>query len=62
MPGARGWYTPGVDQALPDQLAILELVTGRLDAAGIPDMVTGAIAGGHYGPPRMTRLLEEAEA
>ena len=41
-----------------DQLSVLKLVTGRLDAAGIPYMVTGSIAAGHYGQPRMTRDID----
>jgi hypothetical protein len=38
-----------------DQLAVIKLVTRRLDAAGVDYMVTGSIASGHYGQPRMTR-------
>lgn len=41
-----------------DQLSVLKLVTGRLDAARIPYMITGSIAGGHYGHPRMTRDID----
>ena len=41
-----------------DQLSILKLVTSRLDAAGISYMVTGSIAAGHYGQPRMTRDID----
>ena len=41
-----------------DQLSILKLVTARLDAAGIPYMVTGSIAAGHYGQPRFTRDID----
>ena len=41
-----------------DQLSVLKLVTGRLDAAGIPHMITGSIAAGHYGQPRMTRDID----
>lgn len=41
-----------------DQLSVLKLVTGRLDAAGIAYMVTGSIAAGHYGQPRMTRDID----
>lgn len=41
-----------------DQLFVLKLVTGRLDAAGISYMVTGSIAAGHYGQPRMTRDID----
>lgn len=42
----------------PDQLAVLKQVTGGLDAAGIPYMITGSIAAGHYGHPRMTRDID----
>ena len=41
-----------------DQLSVLKLVTGRLDAAAIPYMITGSIAIGHYARPRMTRDID----
>jgi predicted nucleotidyltransferase len=41
-----------------DQLSVLKLVTGRLDAAQIPYMINGSIASGHYGHPRMTRDID----
>ena len=41
-----------------DQLGVLKLVTGRLAGAGIPYMVTGSIAAGHYAQPRMTRDID----
>lgn len=41
-----------------DQLSVLRLVTGRLDAVGLSYMITGSIAGGHYGQPRMTRDID----
>jgi hypothetical protein len=41
-----------------DQLSVLKLVAARLDTAGIPYMITGSIAAGHYGQPRMTRDLD----
>jgi hypothetical protein len=41
-----------------DQLAVLKQVTARLDAAGIPYMLTGSIAAGVYGQPRMTRDID----
>jgi hypothetical protein len=47
-----------VSEPLQDQLSVLKLVTGRLDSARIPYMVTGSIAGGHYGHPRMTRDID----
>ncbi len=43
---------------LQDQLSVLKLVTARLEAGGIPHMVTGSIASGHYGQPRMTRNID----
>jgi hypothetical protein len=43
---------------MSDQLAVLKLVAARLDAAGIPYMITGSIAAGHYGQPRMTRDID----
>ena len=41
-----------------DQLSILKLVAAGLDVAGIHFMITGSIAAGHYGQPRMTRDIE----
>ncbi len=41
-----------------EQLALLELVVSRLDAAGIPYMVTGSIALAVYAMPRMTRDID----
>jgi hypothetical protein len=41
-----------------DELAVLKLVTVRLDAAGIPYMLTGSLASGHYAEPRMTRDID----
>lgn len=43
---------------VPDQLAVLKLVTARLDEAGIDYMLTGSIASGHYAQPRMTRDID----
>lgn len=40
---------------MTDQLDVLALVTARLDSAGIAYMVTGSMAAGFYGQPRMTR-------
>jgi hypothetical protein len=40
-----------------DQLSVLKLVGARLDAEGIPYMITGSVAAGHYAQPRMTRDL-----
>ena len=44
--------------AVSDQLDVLKLVTARLDAGGIAYMITGSIAAGHYGQPRMTRDID----
>jgi hypothetical protein len=41
-----------------DELGVLRLVTGRLDAAGIAYMLTGSIAAGYYSEPRMTRDID----
>jgi hypothetical protein len=41
-----------------DLLDVLKVVTGRLEAARIPYMITGSIASGHYGHPRMTRDID----
>lgn len=43
---------------MSDQLAVLKLVTARLEAAAIKYMVTGSIAAGVYGQPRMTRDID----
>jgi hypothetical protein len=40
------------------QLDVLKLVTARLDLAGIAYMITGSIAAGLYGQPRMTRDID----
>jgi hypothetical protein len=40
------------------QLDVLKLVTARLDLAGITYMITGSIAAGLYGQPRMTRDID----
>ena len=53
-----GCYTLGVIDRPQDQLSILKLVTGRLDETGIAYMITGSIASGHYGHPRMTRDID----
>ena len=43
---------------MTDQLDVLALVTARLDAEGIAYMVTGSMAAGYYGQPRMTRDVD----
>jgi len=41
-----------------DQLDVLTLLAARLDAAQVPYMITGSIAGALYGQPRMTRDID----
>jgi len=41
-----------------DELAVLQDVTGRLDHAGIPYMLTGSLALSYYTQPRMTRDID----
>lgn len=43
---------------MSDELDILKLVVARLDAAGIPYMVTGSMAANFYATPRMTRDID----
>ncbi len=43
---------------LSDQLAVLHLVTGRLERAGIAHMVSGSTAMNYYAQPRMTRDID----
>ena len=40
------------------ELEALREVVGRLDAAGIPYMLTGAVAMAVYAEPRMTRDID----
>lgn len=44
--------------AVSDELDILKSVTARLEAAGIPYMVTGSMAANFYATPRMTRDID----
>ena len=41
-----------------DQLSVLKVVADRLAHAGVRYMITGSIAAGHYGRPRMTRDID----
>jgi len=41
-----------------DQLDVLNLIAARLDALGIHYMLTGSVAAGWYGQPRMTRDID----
>lgn len=43
---------------MSEELEVLKIVTGRLDGAGIPYMVTGSIAVNFYAIPRMTRDID----
>src|SRR5439155_23413751 len=44
--------------SMSEELDVLKMVTGRLDAAGIPYMVTGSMALNYYAVPRMTRDVD----
>lgn len=44
--------------AVSDELDILKSVAARLEAAGIPYMVTGSMAANFYTTPRMTRDID----
>jgi hypothetical protein len=41
-----------------EELEVLEIVTGRLDSAAIPYMLTGSMAVNYYAVPRMTRDID----
>ena len=43
---------------MSDELDVLKLVTARLEAAGIPYMVTGSMVANFYTTPRMTRDID----
>lgn len=43
---------------MSEELEVLKTVTGRLDAAGVPYMVTGSMAVNFYAVPRMTRDID----
>ncbi len=43
---------------MTEELEVLRIVTGRLEAAGIPYMVTGSVAASYYAVPRMTRDID----
>lgn len=43
---------------MSEELEVLKIVTGRLDAAGVPYMVTGSMALNYYAVPRMTRDID----
>jgi len=41
-----------------EELQVLAIVTGRLDSAGVPYMLTGSMALNYYAVPRMTRDID----
>lgn len=43
---------------MPNELEVLQDVTGRLDSAGIAYMLTGSMAMNYYAEPRMTRDID----
>ncbi|MET0851715.1 MAG: hypothetical protein ABW020_11335, partial [Candidatus Rokuibacteriota bacterium] len=43
---------------MTEELEVLAIVTGRLEAAGIGYMVTGSVAANCYAVPRMTRDID----
>jgi len=43
---------------LSEELEVLKLVAGRLEALGIPYMLTGSLALSYYAIPRMTRDID----
>jgi predicted nucleotidyltransferase len=44
--------------AVTEELHVLAMVVRRLEAAGVPYMLTGSIAGNYYAVPRMTRDID----
>ena len=43
---------------MTEELEVLTTITARLEAAGIPYMVTGSFAANYYAVPRMTRDID----
>ena len=43
---------------MSEELEVLKIVTGRLDKANIPYMVSGSMAANYYTVPRMTRDID----
>ena len=43
---------------MTQELDLLRIISERLDAAGLPFMLTGSFALSYYGKPRMTRDLD----
>jgi hypothetical protein len=48
----------GRNDDMSEELDVLKTVTGRLDAADIPYMITGSMAANYYAVPRMTRDID----
>jgi hypothetical protein len=53
-----GYPVWAVGEAMSGELQVLRIVTGRLDAAAVPYMVTGSMALNYYAVPRMTRDID----
>ena len=43
---------------MTDELGVLDTISKRLEAAGLPFMVTGSMALAYYATPRMTRDID----
>lgn len=43
---------------MTDELGVLDTISKRLEAAGLPFMVTGSMASAYYATPRMTRDID----
>lgn len=43
---------------MTEELDVLQIVSRRLESAGIPYMITGSIAANYYAVPRMTRDID----
>jgi hypothetical protein len=43
---------------MTEELEVLEIITGRLESAGIAYMVTGPMAMNYYALPHMTRDID----
>ena len=54
FPDTDGWGLGRVTE----ELEVLRIVAARLEAAGIPYMVTGSMAANYYAVPRMTRDID----
>ena len=52
---AAGYHEP---TSMYDELSVLKLVASRLEAVGLPYMVTGSVALSLYAEPRLTREVD----